>query len=345
MRILIVYDENHADNLFVPTLKSALSSLGLDVTCSVDEFWNSKEYYDVIHLQWPEELIGWTFQSESRLCDIQDRFDYLKELGCKFIYTRHNSVPHYQSDILKSAYLLFERISDLIVHMGEYSMNEIKSIYPQKLHIVIPHHIYEGYYNDSVSRDESINRLSIPNGNIVITAFGKFRNKKEILMTLFSFIGIKSFKIRLLAPRMLPVGLGILTPLVLKLLNMLGIYTSTNATIVPNEDLPYYFSAADIVFIQRINILNSGNVPMAFMFKKIVVGPDVGNVGEMLRITGNPVFTPHSIRSVVKAIREAINLIPSKKGIQNYKYAKDNMNLSVVGNMYKTAYLMLVNNE
>jgi hypothetical protein len=54
---------------------------------------------------------------------------------------------------------------------------------------------------------------------------------------------------------------------------------------VPVDDniLPYYYAASDLAFIHRVKILNSGNAIMPMLFGKVVVGPDVGNVGVLLK--------------------------------------------------------------
>lgn len=58
---LIVFRENgDTDNLFVPVLCDAIRMTGVDVRCSTKEFWESDKTYDIIHFQWPEEVVGWT---------------------------------------------------------------------------------------------------------------------------------------------------------------------------------------------------------------------------------------------------------------------------------------------
>lgn len=54
-------------------------------------------------------------------------------------------------------------------------------------------------------------------------------------------------------------------------------------------------SVADIALLQRVKILNSGSLPLNFYFGNVVVGPDVGNVGEILKKTGNPVFNVEDV--------------------------------------------------
>ena len=80
-----------------------------------------------------------------------------------------------------------------------------------------------------------------------------------------------------------------------------------------------YFCAADVVLIQRLDILNSGNLPMAYHAGKVVVGPDVGNVGQILRETGNFTFDSHDIGSPVSALQKA--LTETTRGKENRAYA------------------------
>lgn len=75
-----------------------------------------------------------------------------------------------------------------------------------------------------------------------------------------------------------------------------------------------YFCACDIVFIQRFSVLNYGNLPMGFGAGCVVVGPNVGNVGSILNKTGNPIFNPYDIDSIVLAIKKAKELLSVNKG-------------------------------
>lgn len=114
--------------------------------------------------------------------------------------------------------------------------------------------------------------------------------------------------------------------------------------LVSHKDLPYYIAASDVIFIQRKKILNSGNIPLAFLFKKIVIGPDIGNVGEILRETKNPTFCPCDPYSIVKALNMAQSLMKDNKGYENYSYAKQNMGLKKVANDYINIYNSLISN-
>lgn len=84
--------------------------------------------------------------------------------------------------------------------------------------------------------------------------------------------------------------------------------------LIPDEQLPCYLAAADVVFIQRTDILNSGNVPLALSFGRVVTGPDSGNIGGLLAETGNPAFDPADPRSVDIALERAARLSATDQG-------------------------------
>ena len=107
---------------------------------------------------------------------------------------------------------------------------------------------------------------------------------------------------------------------------------------VPASDIPDFFNAADVVLIQRRHILNSGNVPMAFYFGKIVVGPDVGNVGEWLRATGNPVFDPGRPESVAVALEAGLRLAEGGFGETNRAYADSELSPARAARRHLEAY-------
>jgi glycosyltransferase involved in cell wall biosynthesis len=65
-----------------------------------------------------------------------------------------------------------------------------------------------------------------------------------------------------------------------------------NYSFVPEDETQVYLNAADVLFIPRLRVLNSGNVTLGMTFGRVVVGPDSWDVGELLKSTGNPVFDP-----------------------------------------------------
>lgn len=150
MKVLIVFENKNVDNLFVPILCRGLQAKGIDVEVSVEEFWTDDIFYDIIHFQWPEEITGWNNQYTPKIQFLEERIAFLKKQGSKFIYTRHNSRPHYYNSITYSAYNIIESSCDMVVHMGQFSYDEFRQQYPQSHNVIIPHHIYENTYNETL---------------------------------------------------------------------------------------------------------------------------------------------------------------------------------------------------
>ena len=60
MKILIAYTASGtSDNPFVRLLADGIRACGYEVVCSVEEFRSNAADYDIVHLQWPEELFSY----------------------------------------------------------------------------------------------------------------------------------------------------------------------------------------------------------------------------------------------------------------------------------------------
>lgn len=95
IKALIVFRENgDTDNLFVPILCDAIRTTGIDVRCSTNEFWNSDTPYDIIHFQWPEEVMEGNCDDPDRICRLKECIAFFRSRGARFVYTRHNVRPH-----------------------------------------------------------------------------------------------------------------------------------------------------------------------------------------------------------------------------------------------------------
>jgi len=334
-KILIVYPEYASKiNPFVKILTDELEKdYIIDVNPEI--FWDKKGNYDVIHFHWPEAIFYKPIANEEKIKKLKNVIHYWKSKKSTIIYTRHNTQPHSTIDrnFNTKLYDIIEKNSNYIIHLGHWSKKEFIAHKPiQTNHIVIPHHLYEEYLSPWITRERARDFLQIPKDRLVILTFGDFRNDEERKWTLNAFDTIDNKKKLLLAPRFGG------APSVKYSKNKA--YRLDNE-FIDEEKVPYYFIASDIVFIQRLKILNSGNVPLAFLFNKKVVGPNVGNVGEILQKTHNFSFIPGDQTSVQKAFKAAINT----KECHNYKYAIKNWGIKRITNQYRKLYNQLFENN
>lgn len=334
-KILVVYPESSSiTNPFVRTLTDELANNHI-IDISPDLFWNKEGFYDIIHIHWPEAIFNWMIPDKKALKKLEDTIKFWKNKNAIFTYTRHNIISHspINKEISKKLYHIVERNSDYIVHMGKNSLKQFVEIENTNInHTIIPHHIYRKYESPWITKERALNYLHIPKNHLIILAFGDFRNNEEKEWCLKAFNTIKNKKKILIAPRF-----GNFSPHQLTQNKNLWLGNK----FVSNNELPYYFIASDIVFIQRLDILNSGNVPMAFLFNKKVVGPDTGNVGEILKKSKNYAFIPRNTFSIQKAFEQAINT----KECNNYKYAIKNWGTKHIANQYHKLYELILHKK
>jgi len=232
--------------------------------------------------------------------------------------------------------------------MGEYSCELLKKQYPHAKHVIIPHHVYDMLYTSIPSKDEALKHLRLnPDCNYAL-CFGAFRHDEEREIAIRASEIIRKYNGKIIAPTFSKYGLHknivrtaneCITHLRYKI-KYKDIIMSKGY--VSDDDLPYYYAASDIALIHRRDILNSGNLPMAFYMGKVVVGPNVGNVGAILEVTANPTFDVHNMDSLEDAIGRAKELARQNKGAENRKYALANFSTEKVARLHVNLYQSLV---
>lgn len=324
-------------NHFASSLGNALQDQGCEVIYGLNRLWTDEVLdCDIVHFQWPEYVFGSQKKhfSDENVERLENRIGQLKDCGIRIFVQVHNLKPHRNQDknVLRLYDVLYQR-ADVMVHMGNYSRELLQTQYPNARHVVIPHHIYDNMLPFSVSQQEARQRLHLSQEKKIILSFGKFRNDKERNFVLdlknkcshspqLSIVNCQSSLF--LMPGFYRETLHTWNPkkLVTRLYHTIryklkGIRFCNE--VIPDDMMQCYFCAADVVLIQRLDILNSGNLPMAFHAGKVVVGPDVGNVGPILRETGNFTFAPNDKKSAISALQKALEAI--SKGAENKTYA------------------------
>lgn len=359
MKIYFVVNEpsERTINHFVSSLGNALQKLGCEVLYGLNLLWTDDVFNcNIIHFQWPEYVFGSQKQefSDNDITRIIQRLVQLIGKGIRIFVQVHNLKPH--SNKNKNVLRLYEilyQYADVIVHMGYYSRDQLQSRYPNAQHVVIPHHIYDNIYSLAIPQEEARQRLHLPLDKKIVLSFGKFRNNDErnFVLSLQKEINSKSDFLHstlFLMPGFYRETLHTWNPV--KFIDRLyhtinyrlkGIKFSNE--VIPADLMQCYFCAADVVLIQRHDILNSGNLPMAFHAGKVVAGPDVGNVGQILRETGNFTFDPHNIKSAVGTLQKA--LTETTKGNKNRTYAQGHWSSERVAATLLKFYQQILNRK
>lgn len=366
----ITYNPHDMANPYVYTLMDGIDKLYGDVEWKWGKiFWEEDIFnVDIIHIHWPTELI-WSQSGYHTPQEIENRLSTIKSHGIKIVVTCHNFEPHYSKNEDKNqTYKVVYNLSDMILHLGEYSRDKMSTLYPNAKHVLLPHHIYDTVYYCKPNRDESIEKLHLSKGYRYILCFGAFRDKEEtdLLIDLSSelrdkaqYILAPSFEWRYYVNHTIAYFHSkeyflrrfhfswlnrILEKILMRYFRLKYriIMTCKNFNAVPDEELPYYYGASDLCLIHRKKILNSGNVPMAMMMGKVLVGPAIGNVGEILQKTQNPIFYPTEKGTLRTAVEKGYELSFKGHGIHNRNYAIDNWNTSKIATLLYEYYSSLI---
>ena len=354
MRVLFATNPTSI-NPYTHTLINGIRACDDSIICDVSlyTFWSSTVYeYDIIHVMWPTELLlSYDRKNRKNTIELQQRLIEIKNKKIKIVSTCHNLVPHYTSDQERiDAYDIVYGKSDMILHLGSYSKDLFDKEYPGAINKLIIHHVYDELFYELSSQKDSRDILGLSHDMKYILCFGAIRSNEERAL------------IRMVAEHYDGNGVVVICPsysLVAKRKNLFVViksyfqyifrkYKAKNIIIrkyqIPDSELPYYFYASDIVLIPRMRILNSGNVSMAMLMGKAVVGPDCGNIGSFLKATGNKTFSVSDIGSVIAAIDKCFEENTEKQGKSNRDYALLHMTTRIVAQQLIEYYLFLTSN-
>lgn len=349
MKILLTtfLGDLHSDpNPFCYTLMDEICKHHPEVEVFTDRriFWKDDILtFDVLHIMWPDILLRGGHSAK----EMEARLNLLKEHNVKIVATCHNLHPHYSSDVDEvESYKHTNGYADVIIHLGEYSRSLLAEQYPKATHVVVPHHVYDTIYGEKPTREQGIKILGLDPNKRYILAMGEFRDDEERDLIRIIEREIEGTDIRILAPTYKRWVLSRAHPLrtlksYLEYRNALKQVPNliNKGDYVPNELMTSYYAVSDICFIQRKEILNSGNVPMALYMDNVVMGPDKGNVGPLLKETGNPTFNPDDEDSVLIAFKQAIDLYKSGQSTSNHEWAMSHCNTASCAEAYYQIYI------
>jgi len=336
-KVLLYQAKDSNGNPYLYEVERILQTHGIETEKASKPFWDMQGAWDVINLQWPEELFNWKEPTDADLAKLERTLEYWKSKS-KIVVTRHNVIPHNKKDNLQyvKLYNMVLGTADGIIHLGEFSKQEYLTRYEDsptllnKIHGIVPHPIYTAYEN-TISKTQARQELGIPENKIVILIFGSIRNyqEKKFIKKVFSKLQNKN---KYLLVSYYPLnqfkGSRYLNPLRRLWLNLKPNQKKFYKK-VPFSKVQYFLNAADILFIQRKENLNSGLVFLGFAFSKTIVGPGVANIKKVLEKTKNFTFDPCKPETAIEALKNACDHLPNqeiiKENIRENYISEDNI--------------------
>lgn len=302
------------DLTFAPALTQAYQARGFEVAVGVDGLDAPPGAYDVVHLHWPEELVGW----RSGASDPERTQVALEKLDrwrahAVLVATVHNLVPHNTERIdgLEAAYFrdFYERI-DLIGHYSGYSRQRYAEVYPSLdagKQVVQPLNSFAHLLPLGTGRAAARQALGLGPDEPVFAVFGALRKQAEaeLLQKAWSKVRRKDARL-LLASRPNWAGVSRFGRLLGKIRRKL--WLRDPRIIQPgfhpdDAELVRLLEAADAALVPRLgHHLNSGLVPLAFTFGTAVIAPDNGPNGEIIPLPANELYAPGDATAFARAI-------------------------------------------
>ena len=205
-----------------------------------------------------------------------------RRVGIKVLFICHNVLPHEQRpwDVWLAKRVL--RLGDGFLVPSQEERMRLLGLLPGRRVEVAPHPIYDMFAGQAIPRDEARWRLALPPPAPILLFFGFVREYKGLryLLEAMPVIRIEFADVRLLV-----VGeFWQDKQTYLDQIERLDI--ARNVVVVdryvPNEEVPVYFAAADVVVLPYTDVTQSGVVQLAFGFGVPVITTRVGGLAEVV---------------------------------------------------------------
>jgi glycosyltransferase involved in cell wall biosynthesis len=307
-RVLIATD----DRTFSVALCDAYRARGYEVDLGVSALWLDLKHYDIIHLHWPEELVGWAMPPRA---DAVDRLiARLTELRTRstLIATVHNLLPHSAPRYHDGAGDLYAQIyaqMDRIGHFSGESVAQVCALFPAipaDRHVLHGMNDFRDLMRHAVGRDAARAALGFQGDEIVIGLFGSLRNPAEASLAYRAIdqLSLKNAKI-LFAARP-PFLSGRFSRKLAQLRFARWLRRNPvqhHKGFIDDHKMVTMFEAMDMLLIARCDgHLNSGQLPLAMTFGTPLIAPHFGVFAEMIGTSDNILYTPGDASSAARAI-------------------------------------------
>ncbi|MGW1455074.1 hypothetical protein ACWBC2_08790 [Salegentibacter agarivorans] len=323
--------------IFLPFKRELNPYLEEIISHSKNDFFygNFSEYnssYDIVNIHWPEALFCWFEPSEDQLKELEKIITIWKKKSL-LVYTKHDFRRNKGTTAnFDKLFDIIEKNTDVFIHLGKRSQDIYSKKFPLSKHKILLHPLYlETFKSHITPKKRAREKLKIARDAKVIIVPGNVRNFRERDLILKSFKRISSKKKVLIATNMRTelrwdfrgrVRLKKIFDIRQFLVKRFKEYYQGPDYLFTYDkldihDLSLKMSAADVVLVPRLDTLNSGIIFLGFTFRKIVVGPAMGNMEETLKEVGFPVFDPKKRATVVNALERAMEL--SKSGCSAFE--------------------------
>ena len=325
-RVLIPSDNED----FVEGIARAYRRQGCDIVVGQFNFRLHGAAYDLVHLQWPEELSGWRPPSRERLNLLLASMDYWAAHS-RLLLTVHNLFPHgYEGN--QQYFELFDGFyqrASIIHHFSAISRDLVCTTFPSsrdKRHLITTLFNYDLLLPPTGTRSNARTAFKLSDDQMVVLVFGALRMQKEVelIRSAWKCVSTKNKRL-LMAGRYNELHPGSQLSKRYRRWSWNAWLHRENSVVindyVPDDQVHRLFDAADLVVIPRIEGLSSGIPSLAMTFGKLFVAPRHGAFPEYLAGTKNLLYESGNPLALARAIEFASGLDRESIGVENRRIA------------------------
>ena len=232
----------------------------------------------------------------------------LRLRGVGVVWTAHNLEPHelHHPTWGFLVYRLVARWSDTVIAHSQAARQQLEARYGPLPHcVVIPHGSYVGLYGPRRDRTASRAALGLPAAGPVVLNFGTLRPYKNIELLIDAFASLPPAS----RGTLLIAGAAKSQSYAAELRRRAAVVPGVElrATYIPDEELPAYLAAADLVVLPYRSMLTSGILLWALSYARPVLAPAFGPVRELVQEGQNGfLFVPGDRASLCAALARAL---------------------------------------
>jgi len=271
-------------NSFLPQFSRAIEAAG----ARVDDFnfWRAfLRRYDVVHIHWPETHLrthSW-WRALGKHVRLAALCLWLRCRGTRVVWMLHNLKSHEKDHWISATLfpLWFPRWCTHVIALTAHGLSCARELHPalrNKPAAIVPHGHYRDVYPRVPSRQESRARLGLRENSFTFLFFGNIRRYKNVPELIRRFRELPDRDTELVIAG-LPV-LGVRTE-DLEALARGDARIRLHLRFIPDDEVPVFLSACDLVVLPFDSILNSGSVLLALSLDRPVLAPRLGALPEI----------------------------------------------------------------
>jgi glycosyltransferase involved in cell wall biosynthesis len=199
--------------------------------------------------------------------------------GTKIVCIADNVSPHEKrpGDEIFTRY--FIKPVDSFITMSRDVLKDLER-FTKKPSLYTPHPLYDNY-GPAVTKDEACKKLGIDPSENYMLFFGFIRRYKglDILLQAMQDANVKEKGIKLIVAGEFYDDKSFYGPLIEEVNEQVILFTD----FIPNEEVKYYFSAADVVVQPYRSATQSGITQIAYHFEKPMIVTNVGGLAEVVK--------------------------------------------------------------